>query len=131
MIKHIPILPPRYRFSGLANSGGYGTAYHCEDVNLKRDVIVKTISKPTDFHKLINEIHSLQRTKSNHVVQIYDVIRDSDGDPCAIVEEYLPGDDLTNFKIDAVTAHEFLMILYQIITGIHDMHAFICIEKVI
>jgi serine/threonine protein kinase len=65
---------------------------------------------------------ALQTIRSKHVVQIFDVVRDAAGAVTAIVEEYLPGDDLTKCKRPA-TKDEFLRLIYPIAEGIADVHA--------
>jgi eukaryotic-like serine/threonine-protein kinase len=71
----------------------------CTDLHLERTVIVKTLKPGADSKRILDELAALQAIRSKHVVQIYDVIRDSKGNIEAIVEEYLPGNDLTSVRI--------------------------------
>jgi len=93
----------------------------CEDQHLKRDVIIKTLSPGTDQRRIMDELAALQAIRSKHVVQVYDVIRDRTGAVLAIVEEYLPGDDLTAIA-PPTDENTFLSLLYQIAEGIRDIH---------
>ena len=40
-----------------------------------------------------------------------------------IVQEFLPGDDLTNFPRTAPTPETYLKALYQLAAGLDDIHA--------
>jgi serine/threonine protein kinase len=94
----------------------------CDDLHLDRKVIVKALAHGTDPRRLLDELAALQAIRSKHVVQIYDVIRDDSGTIFAIVEEYLPGKDLTSLNPPA-TAIDFLRLVYPIAEGIADIHA--------
>jgi serine/threonine-protein kinase len=94
----------------------------CMDTNLDRLVIVKELHPGTNTRRILDELSALQAIRSKHVVQIYDVIRDNAGAVQAIVEEYLPGNDLTKLQAPA-TADKFLAILYPIAEGISDIHS--------
>ena len=115
-------LPGRYtptdeKFGG----GGMGTAVVCADSHLDRLVLVKTLQEGIDQRRIIDELRALAEIRSKHVVQIYDVIRDENGDTKAIVEEFLDGDDLLNSPAPA-DANQFLRLALQIATGIADIH---------
>lgn len=94
----------------------------CQDEHLERHVVVKTLAPGTDSRRILDELAALQTIRSKHVVQVYDVICNASGNVDAIVEEYLPGDDLT--AVSAPTnATEFLRLVYQVAEGIADVHA--------
>jgi serine/threonine protein kinase len=92
------------------------------DKHLDRLVIVKALAPGTDTGRLLDELSALQEIRSKHVVQIYDVVRDRDGNIEAIIEEYLPGKDLEAVDIPT-TANEFIRLIYPIAEGIADIHA--------
>jgi eukaryotic-like serine/threonine-protein kinase len=94
----------------------------CTDLHLERTVIVKTLKPGADSKRILDELAALQAIRSKHVVQIYDVIRDSKGNIEAIVEEYLPGNDLTSVRIPN-NPDDFLRLAYPIAEGIADIHA--------
>src|SRR5580700_6672658 len=94
----------------------------CTDTHLEREVVVKTLKPGADAKRILDELSALEAIRSKHVVQIYDVIRDAKGNVVAIIEEYLPGKDLTEISIPKNSA-EFLRLAYPIAEGIADIHA--------
>lgn len=94
----------------------------CEDKNLERKVVVKSLKDGTDPKRLLDELSALLEIRSKHVVQIYDVIAGNKGEIAAIVEEYLPGSDLTSTK-PPKTSDDGLRLLYPIAEGIADIHS--------
>jgi serine/threonine-protein kinase len=94
----------------------------CDDLHLDRKVIIKTLAHGADPRRLLDELAALQAIRSKHVVQIYDVIREPSEAILAIVEEYLPGQDLTSIK-PPTTAIDFLKLVYPIAEGVADIHA--------
>lgn len=94
----------------------------CEDVNLERKVLIKSLQDGIDPGRLLDELSALLEIRSKHVVQIYDVILGKDGNVAAIVEEYLPGKDLSSLSAPA-SADAALRLLYPIAEGISDIHA--------
>jgi serine/threonine protein kinase len=116
-------LPSRYTPTGKEFSGGgMSKALVCEDGHLERLVLVKGLAPGTDPKRILDELRALQAIRSKHVVQIYDVIRDEEGNVAAIVEEYLPGNDLTAIK-SPKGSKELLTLIYAIAEGISDVHA--------
>ncbi|CAN7760909.1 protein kinase [Cupriavidus necator] len=95
----------------------------CNDEVLNRTVVIKQILHPMHVSRMIDEVVALQEAKSKHVVEIYDVLVSNAGDEISIVEEYLSGDDLTSFDFDTSNPTDLLKILFQIATGLRDMHA--------
>ncbi|MBU6464331.1 MAG: serine/threonine protein kinase [Bradyrhizobium sp.] len=93
----------------------------CTDTHLERQVVIKSLKPGADSKRILDELAALQSIRSKHVVQIYDVIRDSSGNVVGIVEEYLPGDDLTSVS-SPKNADEFLRLAYPIAEGIADIH---------
>jgi len=94
----------------------------CRDAHLDRPVVVKTLQDGTDPKRILDELAALQAIRSKHVVQLYDVIRDKAGAVVAIVEEYIPGKDLTKAP-KPNTPEELLRLIYPIAEGIADVHA--------
>lgn len=115
-------IPQRYRPAGSAASGGMSHATLCRDTHLNRDVIVKELQGDQEQRRLIDEIISLSAVRSKHVVQIYDVVKNSHGEIVGIVEEYIPGEDLETL-IPITEVGQFLRIAYGIACGIADIHA--------
>ena len=116
------LLPSRYRPTGKTLSGGgMSNAVLCTDTHLDRPVVVKSIKAGVDARRILDELAALQAIRSKHVVEIYDVIRDDGGAITAIVEEYLPGQDLTGVPAPS-TSDEFLRLVFPIAEGIADIH---------
>jgi len=115
-------LPPRYKFTGQVHAGGQGNVYVCEDLNLDRLVAIKEMNPTTDPDAIINEIVSLKEIASKHVVEVYDIISDPAQSVTAIVLEYVPGDDLTEYASNDPSESDYIETLYQVANGIADMH---------
>jgi eukaryotic-like serine/threonine-protein kinase len=88
------------------------TAVVCQDQHLDRPVLVKSLAPGTDKRRLLDEIRALQVIRSKHVVQIYDLIWNGAGEIVGIVEEYLPGEDLTSVALPS-NEFEFLRLAYR------------------
>ena len=115
-------LPTRYKPTGTTFDGGMSDAILCDDLHLERKVVIKTLKNGVDTSRLLDELAALQSIRSKHVVQIFDVIRNLDGTVAAIVQEYIPGNDLTKLSPPS-TADEVLKVLYPIAEGIQDIHS--------
>lgn len=115
-------LPRRYKPNGTSLDGGMSTAIVCQDQHLDRPVLVKSLAPGTDKRRLLDEIQALQIIRSKHVVQIYDLIWNGAGEIVGIVEEFLPGEDLTKVSPPS-NELEFLRLAYPIAEGIADIHA--------
>jgi eukaryotic-like serine/threonine-protein kinase len=117
-------IPPRYVPTGQEFSGGMGEVLICTDRNLDRDVAIKFIQNVTDQRRLFDEIAALQKIRSKNVVQIFDVfVNEGSTRRIGIVQEYIPGDDLLSFTQKTTLSREqYLKVLYQIASGISDIH---------
>lgn len=118
-------VPDRYVPTGEKLSGGMGDVLICTDTYLDRPVAIKFIQNVQDENRLVDELNALQKLRSKHVVQIFDVFIDQqDNARIGIVQEYVSGQDLltlinqTSFSLD-----QYLKILYQLASGISDIHA--------
>ena len=114
-------LPARYVPNGDSASGGFGSVIYCQDTHLDRAVAIKFIKENSEKHRLIDELNALMRLRSKHVVQVYDRIKGED-DTIGIVEEYIEGDDLFISKIPKTSFENYLKTLWQIASGIADIH---------
>ena len=115
-------LPSRYRFTGQIHSGGQGNVYVCKDQTLDRSVAIKEMKATTDPSAILNEIITLKEVVSKHVVEVFDILSDPENSVTAVVLEYVPGDDLTKYAETLEDESEYLRTLYQIASGIADMH---------
>jgi eukaryotic-like serine/threonine-protein kinase len=65
----------------------------------------------------------LQRIRSKHVVQIFDLFLNESDRKVGIVQEYISGEDLVHTSENKLlSVEEYLKILYQISSGISDIH---------
>lgn len=117
-------IPDRYVPTGQKFRGGMGEVLICTDRNLDRDVAIKFIQNVTDQPRLLDEIDALQKIRSKNVVQIFDVsVNEGSTRRIGIVQEYIPGDDLMSFLEKKTLARDqYLKIIYQIASGISDIH---------
>jgi serine/threonine protein kinase len=117
-------LPSRYtpRDTEDFDSGGMSSAVLCDDGHLARPVVIKSLKEYVNQRRILDELQALQGIRSKHVVQVYDVITESDGSIGAIVEEFIPGDELTTVK-PPQSSDEFCRLAYPIARGIAHIHA--------
>jgi serine/threonine-protein kinase len=116
-------LPARYTPIEAPKKGGYGQVVRCHDSLLDREVVIKKILHPAHLSRIIDEVVALQEAKSKHVVEVYDVLIDSTGADISIVEEYLPGEDLSGFKFDPSNEESFYKVAFQIAKALDDIHS--------
>jgi eukaryotic-like serine/threonine-protein kinase len=119
----MPLIADRYEPTGNAAWGGIGEVNECIDKNLSRKVMLKRVFKPSDFPRLLDEQKALIKLRSKHVVQLLDVVKftwNKDTVTCLVLE-HIDGDDLDklSFKPDI----EFQKVLWQIASGLTDIHA--------
>jgi serine/threonine protein kinase len=110
--------PPKHTFSG-----GQGQIFVCRDKNLNRDVAIKIITDVSDKESIQNEITALCNIQSKHVVQLFDFVEDIDAKSVGIVQEYIPGNDLSQFNGGGHNVSFYLKTIYQIASGLADIHA--------
>lgn len=111
----------RYTILGKALSGGMGAVYPCNDDILERKVAVKVMQDSAEARRLVDEISALLKLRSKHVVQVYDILR-LDTDTIGIVQEYVDGTDLFEESTKATSPGALLRQLWQIASGISDIH---------
>lgn len=114
-------LPPRYVPDGNSMSGGHGSVFFCDDTHLERKVAVKVIKNEDERRRLSDEVKALLQMRSKHVVQIYDVVVSPTGQ-LGIVQEFVDGDDLVTSEIPRSSEENYLKTLWQIASGITDIH---------
>ncbi|HEY9301113.1 MAG TPA: serine/threonine-protein kinase [Phormidium sp.] len=117
-------IPSRYKSTGETFKGGMGEILICEDVQLERKVAIKFIQDVKDQRRLFDEINALQNIRSKHVVQIFDAFLSESNRRVGIVQEYVSGDDLESFSgKQNLSLEQYLKILYQIASGLSDIHS--------
>lgn len=114
-------LPARYQPNGNKDSGGFGSVIYCQDTHLDRPVAIKSIKDISENHRLFDELNALMRLRSKHVVQVFDIVLGKN-DTIGIVQEFIDGDDLWNSPIPKSSYENYLKTLWQIASGIADIH---------
>jgi serine/threonine protein kinase len=119
------ILPVRYQpITENVILGGFGSVQQVLDTFLGREVLFKSMQDKDNNSQLLNEIQGLSKARSRHVVEIYDVICDDHGSVIGIIIEMLNGRDYLKFHAEAKdNPLGYLLALYQIATGLSDLHA--------
>ncbi|UZH01153.1 protein kinase family protein (plasmid) [Pantoea anthophila] len=110
---------------GKTFSGGFGNLQLVRDTYLDREVLYKKMSRPKDNDQLVNEIQSLSKARSRHVIEIYDLIKNPEsGFLEGIIIEYLKGRDYLSYhKEIPFDSYSYLIILYQISQALFDLHS--------
>lgn len=115
-------LPERYKPIGPLLKGGMSSVHQCMDSVLERKVAIKLVSPTTDSRRMRDEISALLKLRSKHVVQVYDVLA-LPGNQLAIVQEFVEGTGLDGKQSPLRTAAAFYQQLWQIASGIADIHS--------
>jgi len=114
------LIDHRYRFSNDYFSGGMGQVLNCDDLVLERQVAIKFMPGDINRRRINDEVSALFKMRSKNVVQLYDVL-EFKGE-LGIVMEYISGDDLLQICTAPATLREFIKLLWQIASGIADIH---------
>lgn len=113
----------RYVSTGESFSGGMAQVHLCTDTNLERTVAIKFLGAHADRRRIHDEVAALQQLRSKHVVQIYDVVVEPPNNSVGLVEEFLPGMDLEEWRDSrTLSQEELLRVVYQLATGLADVH---------
>jgi serine/threonine protein kinase len=116
-------LPDRYTQTEESYEGGQGFVWIYEDTDLGRRVAVKFMRPTEDADQLLKEVASLRAIRSKHIAQIYDLQFQKKTKRPALIQEYVPGPDLSFIAEEGVSTEVALLILYQVASGIADIHA--------
>lgn len=117
-------LPPRYQpVTQSVIPGGFGSVQRVRDTFLDRVVLFKSMQDKAHNDQLVNEVRALSKARSRHVVEIYDVIRDTDASVTGIIIELLEGRDFKDFHTTAAKDVDgYVRVLYQISVALCDLH---------
>lgn len=113
-------LPTRYSIDGNAMDGGMATVFKCYDCVLERPVALKVLPRRFETRRLKDELKALYAIRSKHVVQVFDICIDTTS--VGIIQEFVNGKDLFCGDLAPQCARDFLFILWQIASGISDIH---------
>ncbi|WP_238692741.1 serine/threonine protein kinase [Xanthomonas dyei] len=98
-----------------------GAVYPCRDEILDRPVAVKIVREGSEQRRMVDEVQALLKLRSKHVVQAYDLLKFQDG-TIAVVQEFIEGSDLFDEATHAGSTEQLYKQLWQIATGIRDIH---------
>lgn len=115
------MIADRYEVTGGSLVGGMAAVLPCKDTILDRQVAIKVMPGSADRRRIRDELGALLKMRSKHVVQVYDVLR-LGKDDLAIVQEFIDGKDLFDEVQAPGTATEYLKLVWQIASGIADIH---------
>ena len=113
------MLGERYKECGAPINGGMSTVKQYLDEHLDRVVLFKTIENESEKKRLYDEINALASLRSDHVVQIYDVVI-KDSKLVGFIEEYIDGPDLNSYSTE--NDLERVKLIWQIASGLKHIH---------
>jgi len=113
----------RYVPTGESAAGGIGTVIFCHDTNLDRKVAVKFVQPGVEQRRLLHELAALQRVRSKHVVEVFDVAFFNPGSRMGIVQEFIEGEDLSDQMGVLTLDNAFVRTIFQLASGLADIHA--------
>jgi serine/threonine protein kinase len=116
------LIANRYEPTGAMAWGGMAEVHTCEDHHLKRHVVLKRVKKPEDYNRLQDELKSLLKVRSPHVVELLDIVEyDYKGElEKGLILEFINGSDLSEGSF--TYGPQYLKALWQIASGIADIH---------
>ena len=123
------VLAGTYRVTRMMAAGGMGRVYEAFHVRLERKLVVKVMLeshafKPDVLARAEREAQAISRIRSEHVVDVVDVLRTPDGRPCIVVD-FLEGEDLgvRLARIGKMPVADAVSIARQICAGMRSAHA--------
>ena len=123
------VLAGTFRVTKVIGEGGMGRLYEAEHVRLDRKYGVKVIhadyaGREDLLTRFDREARAMSRVRSDHVVDVVDVLRTPDGRPCIAVE-LLEGRDLESLIAEKtkLPVREALPLFRQMCRGLAAAHA--------
>lgn len=116
------LIANRYEPTGAMSWGGMAEVHTCSDLHLKRKVALKRVKKEADYSRLQDELKSLLKVRSAHVVELLDIVEyDYNGrNEKGLILEFIEGHDLSEGALQY--GPEYLKTLWQVASGIADIH---------
>lgn len=125
----LSVLAGTYRIVDVLAQGGMATVYEAEHLRLDRRFAVKVIhetyaSNADAISRFDREARAAARIRSDHVLDVVDVLRAMDGRPC-MVTELLDGEDLHRrlTREEKLPLREALSIARKVCRGLAAAHA--------
>lgn len=115
----------RYVVGRELGAGGMGTVFAAFDSQLERTVAIKSLrlaTAPEHAKELLHEARAMARVRSDHVVDVYEVIHR--GDDLFLIMEMVDGTSLSRWLRERKPAwRDALALLIQAGSGLADAHA--------
>ncbi|UJR79344.1 serine/threonine-protein kinase [Sandaracinus amylolyticus] len=123
------VLAGTFRVRSRLGEGGMGLVYEAEHLRLERRYAVKVIHHGFAWREDLlarfdREARAMSQVRSDHVVDVVDVLRTPDGRPC-IVAEKLEGEDLEQHlaRETKLSAPRAIRLFRQVCRGLAAAHA--------
>lgn len=124
------VLAGAYRIERVLSEGGMGLLYEASHARIERRFAVKLIHVPLASFQEVRarferEARVMSRVRSDHVVDVIDVVQAPDGRTC-IVTELLEGEDLESYALRVggrLSAGEAVALIRQCLKGLRAAHA--------
>ena len=123
------VLAGTFRVTKVLGAGGMGRVYEAEHVRLPRRLAVKVMHEslmqvPEAMGRFEREAQAVARIESEHVLEVVDVIRTREGQPC-LVAELLEGEDLASVleRMGKVPISSAITVCRQVCRGLAAAHA--------
>ncbi|WP_046656189.1 serine/threonine-protein kinase [Lysobacter capsici] len=113
----------RYDTKSTLGAGGFGSVIEIRDKYLERDVLYKSMHDPANNDQLIREVSALVHARSRHIIEIYDLDIDANGNLVGIIIEKLTGRDFQAYHLGATADLDaYTRIVYQLAAALADLH---------
>jgi serine/threonine-protein kinase len=130
------LLADTYRIEKILGEGGMGLVYEASHLRIDRRYAVKLIHLPLSQRedmrsRFDREARVMSRVKSDHVVDVVDVVMASDGRTC-IITELLEGLDLEQYldaSGDKLQVAEAVSLCRQVLRGLSAAHALSVVHR--
>jgi serine/threonine protein kinase len=123
------VLAGTFRITKVLGAGGMGRVYEAEHVRLPRRFAVKVMHEslvqvPEAMARFEREAQAVAKIESEHVLEVVDIIRTREGQPC-LVAELLEGEDLAGVldRMGKVPISSAVTACRQVCRGLAAAHA--------
>lgn len=110
-----------YRISDRLGRGRYSEVFKAVCITNKKTVAIKVL-KPVREKKINREILILKNLKHKNIVEMLDVVKDSDSQTFSIIFEFIIHRETRSFLLES-EKDEFLFYMKEVLKGIHFAHS--------
>jgi serine/threonine protein kinase/tetratricopeptide (TPR) repeat protein len=120
------LLLKKYKIIKEIGSGGMGTVFLAEDINLGRKAAIKTLSeniyKEKDLRERFHrEARALSKVEHPNICTIYEIFEEKDR--TFIAMQYIEGKGLDEIQNASLTIQQKIEIVYQVALGLKQAHS--------